>query len=484
MWMTPFLALWASSAPVFAAEPVFVPDFTPGSGAEFAVSVMLQGLVFDRFLKHDYILLTGDVVGRVLGAEAVTNCASRPGCPVDLLPRVPAQLAVVVAVTRAGDGLVGNVKIYQPGGTRPVEELFLPIEGGQEAKFADAIVTAADGLIAKLGPSPDPVITAAARMIAGQTAPDFISVPTAAPRPVPAPLAPAAPATVAPPAPAPAPSPPRPPRREASQPHVGDLDEVLEGTGYSHRHLLGVEAQFRQSGAGPREWAARNMPHAGRVAFEIRSGVGFGDVDRVARVAVATSGGETVGSWYAEGPAASRRVRGDLYVGYAPLAALDLGVLTGIQYGQRAVDTEVLSLSPTGEVTASETFDTVVVQAIQVYVQPRVRVYLIPLGPVKPYLLTGVDFRIFDDYEIVQPQSISYPQPVGGVIPGWHGGGGLMIDPVPVVGAFVEGGYTRHFGRFSAPQENTAGTWTQDSQSLAGTQQITVSVVGGLQFRL
>jgi hypothetical protein len=250
------------------------------------------------------------------------------------------------------------------------------------------------------------------------------------------------------------------------------------------RYAAGVEDRFRASGLSADEWLARTTPHAGRVLFEVRAGVGGGDVDRAADVRVQAVEGAATGSWYSEGPAAGRRPRADVFVGYAPLAAIDVGVLAGVQYGHRVVGTRVISVSSEGDLVSTDPSGPFEVQAVQVYVQPRIRLFPVPLGPVKPYLLTGMDFRVFDDYEIVQPESLRYPQPLGGLIPGWHGGAGLMFDPVPTVGAFVEGGYTRHFGAFSAAQEITVGDWTQNTPAPQVTQRITLSLVGGLQFRI
>lgn len=468
MWISGLLAAATWSAPASAAEPIFLPDFTPTAQSEFAISVMLQGLVIDRLLEHGYLVLTGDAVGRSFGAERVIDCAKRPECPGDLMDELPARVAVVVAVTRTPSGLAGVVRLYRPDAPQPVDELFLPIAGGEEAAFAEAILAHTAEIVDRLPPSPERALLEAAQIIAGELPPEEIDLGR-----TPAPSTSSRPTVPPPP-----PEPPPPSRYDHVTPHTGELAAILAGTGVGRRHVLGVETNFRMSGLAAREWVARTRPHAGRIAFELRGGVGMGDVDRVADVRVRTASGEPQASWYIEGPASARRVRGEVYLGYAPVAALDVGVVVGGQYGHRRVRTAVVSGAEHTDFPEQD------VQALQIDVEPRLRLYLVRLGPVKPYLTTGAELRVFDDYQIVQPETVKYPQPLGGVIPGWHGGGGVMIDPAPVFGVFAEAGLTRHFGPLSAPQELTVGTWDDPRGELDGTQQITVSVVGGIQFRL
>ncbi len=51
-----------------AAEPIVLPDFTPGSADPFAVSVsvMVQGTVADRLLHDGHIVLTTEVIQPVV----------------------------------------------------------------------------------------------------------------------------------------------------------------------------------------------------------------------------------------------------------------------------------------------------------------------------------------------------------------------------------------------------------------------------------
>jgi hypothetical protein len=90
-----------------------------------------------------------------------------------------------------------------------------------------------------------------------------------------------------------------------------------------------------------------------------------------------------------------------------------------------------------------------------------------------------------DRYQIDQPPTLTYPVPGAALIPGWIGGGGMMIDPGPIVGVFAEGSYTRHFGVRSQPLEYGQGApWPYEYTPIDATGALTVAVTGGIQFRL
>jgi hypothetical protein len=223
------------------------------------------------------------------------------------------------------------------------------------------------------------------------------------------------------------------------------------------------------------------MPHAGRVAFEIRAGIGMGDNDRAADIRVELLDGNEQGdSFYQEGPLSARRPQGGIYLGYAPATMIDIGVAAGLQWGKRTFTTGWTRVSVTNSgkaISPSTTGD-----QVMFYIQPRIRGYLVPVGPAKPYLFTGADIRIFDDYDLAQPDTFIYPVPPGGVIPGWIGGGGLMIDPSPIVGFFFEGSYTQHFG----PRAETAtfGGWAHEALAAPIGAGYNIGLTGGVQIRI
>jgi hypothetical protein len=166
---------------------------------------------------------------------------------------------------------------------------------------------------------------------------------------------------------------------------------------------------------------------------------------------------------------------------------IDIGVMGALQWGERKTTTAVLtgSSTSTGFVQQPNPTPLQSAEAVQLLLQPRVRGYLVPMGPAKPFLVTGAEIRVFNSYLVEQPANLLYPVPTGGVVPGWVGGGGLMIDPGPIVGIFAEGTYTAHFGSraiYSAPVAATP--WPHGALQELPYAKYTVGITGGVQFRL
>ncbi len=470
---------WA--APARAAEPILVPEFTPASPAEFAIAGMLGSQVQDRLLQDGHIVLTETVIASAVGTS-LENCAARAGCPADVLPKVPARMAVVVMIGRAADGtLVGYLRLFVGADPRPAQSVDIPILPGQEYLFAEQVSTSVRQLLNLVGPSPDAVLMAAARLLSGQAPLATSPVPAPVIAPVPAPI------VGNPPVPVTRvdlddPVEPDPKVRTAG----GDerpLETLLAGTDVAPRHVLGAESSLRKSGKDPRDWMFEKSPHGGRFTMDIQAGLGIGDIERGAdlRVTFDEEGTQTE-EWYQEGPFYARRPRGALFLGYAPSAWVDFGLLAGVQYGNRVLTTGYARALPDGttEVTTNAAQD---LQAVQVLFQPRARLYVVPTGPVKPYLATGPEFRVFDGYKIQQStDGPIYPVPPGGVMYGWNGAGGLMIDPGPIIGFFAEGSYSRMFGLRSGPAQ--AGAWSSPPPAPPIPTHQTIAIVGGVQFRI
>jgi hypothetical protein len=454
-----------------AAEPILVPDFTPGSPAEFAIAGMLSSQAQDRLLADGEIVLTEEAVQPAVG-NALHGCAARAGCPSDVLPHLPARMAVVVMIARtADDNIMGYIRLFVGSDARPLLSRDVPILPGQESLFTDQVSGAVRELLATIGPSSDAVLMAAARLLSGQ--PLGPSQPSP-PRPG------EPPDDVALDAPNGPGDPERPPKGTADN---RPLDQLLDGSGVYPRHLAGSVMAFRKAALDPRDWVFRNSPHAGRVTVGVQAGLGIGDTERSGdlRATIDAEGHQTE-AWYQEGPYYARRSRGGVFVGYAPVTFLDLGCLFGLQYGGRYLTTGLAHEQSDGS-TAITLNKAQELQAVQLLFQPRVRGYLIPLGPAKPYLFTGPEFRFFDKYELAQSGSGPlYDPPPGGTVFGYGGGGGLMIDPSPIVGFYAEGSYTQLFGTRAGPVEH--GAWSSPHPAPDVPTHHTIGVVGGVQFRI
>ena len=460
-----------------AAEPILVPEFSTGSQNEFTAAVMIGSQVKDRLLADGHIVLDDSVVGPVIGDQATANCVSNPQCPTAFLKRLPTRIAVVVRISRVGHSLMGHLEMWEQSSMKPNIVRDIAIPPGNEAMFANEVSMATAELIRRVGPSPDSVLMAAARLIAGQA-------PNAGPQPGPVPRPPpVAPVPRPLPTPLPVPQPAQPVVQldGPPQPNPGPIGSLGEETGVFPRHVRGSDKHYEKSGQDPRDWVYKNMPHAGRVAFEIRAGLSLGDNDRTSDIRVELrDGNKQSASFYQEGPRYSRRPQGGIYLGYAPATMVDIGVAGGLQWGHRSFTTgwkRVSQTNPGSAISDPRSGD-----QVMFYVQPRVRGYLVPVGAAKPYLVTGIDLRVFDGYDLEQPDGFEYPVPPGGVVPGWVGGGGLMIDPSPIAGFFFETAYALYFGpRASAA---VSGTWSHEALEVPTGVGYNVGLTGGVQIRI
>ncbi|MEM6931784.1 MAG: hypothetical protein AAF602_32935, partial [Myxococcota bacterium] len=273
------------------------------------------------------------------------------------------------------------------------------------------------------------------------------------------------------------------PRGDGSTPHTASIRELIEGTSVKRRYLVGAERHFKKSGLDPRDYMYVGTPHAGRVTIEVRAGFGSGDINRQARLRAEVVDGDQQRSWYREGPDRGQSFRGEFVLGYAPVTLFDIGALVGLQYGERTVNTGIYSpIEATGQVERRSNADTSL--ALNVYLQPRLRLFLVPFGPAKPFVVGGAEFRFIDGYAIAG-NGVEYLTPEPGIVPGAFGGAGMMIDAGPIVGLFAEATYTQHFGpRAGATQASRVGGWPYDESPFDATQMSTVAINGGVQFRL
>ncbi|MEN0068182.1 MAG: hypothetical protein AAGA48_39030 [Myxococcota bacterium] len=480
---------WSGAA--FGAEPLFVPSFTPNTPDEAALARQLEQAVVAQLQKDGHIVIDAGVASTVVPPSAIDRCAVLPTCPSEVLPQLPARFSVVARIDRLSDGtILGHVEYYQTARKEAIRITDASVARDEGQPFAEEVARTTAEVIGETGPSTDAMRDAARKLIADAKTPA-----PAAPSP-----APEAPSEAPPDLPTETPTPEptedpkteetKPemmagPRGDGSEPHTLPIDELIAGTSVKRRYLIGAERHFKKSGLDPRDYMYVATPHAGRVTIEVRAGFGSGDINRQARLRAEVTDAEQTNAWYREGPAAGQSFRGELVVGYAPATFIDIGVLFGLQYGERIVTNGVYTTfaeSDQVEQRSSRADETL---SLNVYLQPRLRVFLVPFGPAKPFLVGGVEVRFFDGYPIAQPEEVTYLLPESGFVPGGVFGGGMMIDAGPIVGLFAEATYTRHFGLRSAPFEDTSvGPWDYTESPFNATDSATIAINGGVQFRL
>lgn len=484
------LGALASSGTARAGEPVLMPDFTPGTTSDFGLASLLQQTTEQALARAGHVVLRTDVVAPVVGRDDIVGCYDSDTCPRRALMRLPARFGIVVRVRREGDEMLADVQLWEQTGADPLETRTLTVVPGEEEQLGREIADLIDEMAKVMGPADASDLIAAARLITEhegrEDAPDPVKPEPVKPRPEPEEPEPVKPQ--------PEPERPEPvkPQPEPEKPTpvskvptpIEDLDlttdagmaEALEGTSYAERNLLGVRQNFIESGLDVRSWGARQTPHAGRVIVEVRAGLAIGDVDRLAQVRTTIAAGEQT-QWFREGPVSGQRFRSGLYAGYAPTAWIDLGVLAGLQYGERQLDSGYSDDLGNGE-TSNDS-----VQAVQLYVQPRLRFYPVRMGPVKPYLAAGWDMMIFDRWRIKPVDGVEYAEPPGGIMQGPVVAGGLLVDPSPIVGLFAEASHTWTTGVRAQPASASQNIPPGAPIIVEGDRRI-IGLVGGVQFRL
>ena len=473
-------------APSLASEPVLLAPVVPASSDDAGVADVVENQTRERLLSDGWVVLDAETVAPVVNATALDACATEPiPCAQGVLVGLPIRLAIAARLDRIGDTLIGHVEIVAPGGAAPLATVNVPVVPGNEHLFALEVSRLASQATDGMDPASADLLAAAARLIAGPDPAMGSGSGSATP--------------VAPVAPASAPAPAGRDRRASGRPEgraparspsagpppvVGDtVEERIEGTGVRKRRLAGSVRHFMKSGMDPRDYLYRAMPHAGQLILEARAGFGMGDVDRQVLLRIEEQEGALNNAWYREGPAAASNFQGSAYIGFAPVTVLDIGVLVGFQYANRVYDTGTITLDNLGDFDRRMVRAPDVVQALDIIVQPRLRLYVVPVGPAKPYIVGGAELKVFNDYQ----GNDTFIVPAGGWIQGAVGGGGVLIDPGPVVGLFAEGTYARHFGDRSATITGTSNgswDWADGEDPPAASNGATVAITGGVQFRL
>jgi hypothetical protein len=228
-------------------------------------------------------------------------------------------------------------------------------------------------------------------------------------------------------------------------------------------------------------WMAVNTPHAGRLIFELRGGVGLGDVDRHLDVSAAVAADQTVTTNWQLSPQTGTSGQVMMFIGYAPNAWFDLTLGFGMHIGKATWNVDwVLPDGTPGSGEGSSVL-------MQPTVSPRGRVYLVPIGPVKPYATVGGDFRFYFQPSVSLKGVPDLELPVGGNLPGVLVGGGISFDAAPTIGILIEGTWTRHFGADSGVTQSVPVVGAPETPALgapAAFRNETVGVVAGLQVRL
>jgi hypothetical protein len=398
------------------AGSVLVPDYTPRTTSDFALADDLT-LATRRALESNGMSVIGPDDIRAQAQGAADGCAEEAACPGNLWPWFTAGLATVGSATYNGGKVDVAVHIYQRDTDAPVLTLRETIGAGDIGAFAVRVAKAA----AKLEPAPVELVVPTRPSYESTFDPDSVSRSTPVDEVEELEPDPAPPKTT----------------RSAEGRAAADAERVAMGN-----IPWSAYDKYRRSGKSQQEWLTRARIRTGAGIVELHLGAVLGDVDRRydARVAVERNNQGTLdvldiyqrdgfvnGIGYTIGAA----------VGYVPLYWLEVGLLGGIQLGDKQLSTG-WEQQIAGELIDSdvEVFDPAA--ATMALIEPRARIYLSAAGVVKPYLLAAVDLRVYDGYQAPDLTEIDYPDRSGGYSLGPTLGLGLAFDPTERGTAFIE----------------------------------------------
>ena len=213
------------------------------------------------------------------------------------------------------------------------------------------------------------------------------------------------------------------------------------------RVILSLPAKFEQeyldSNMMPDAWVKQRRIRAGNILVELHSGLALGDVNRSydTRIGIREDGDSIFDIYEYEtfSPGTGSMLGGA--IGYAPLWWMELNLYGGVILAQKDLSTGWEQQTSDGSIINSDELDYDPVLAVSGHVEPRIRLYMVPAGPVKPYVLTGAYFRWFDPFQTEDlggEHPLSYSDLPSGVHYGVTAGGGVAFDSAGPVGVFFE----------------------------------------------
>ncbi|MCK6504176.1 hypothetical protein L6R53_12370 [Myxococcota bacterium] len=392
------------------AADVVLPDFTPATMDDFAAADDLGNLARMALEDRGLVVLGGEALEALVG-DAALACADEVSCPVNLWGRIDASTAVVGRVGQEDGLLHVRILVYEGRGsraTRTYEERLPPAAAGE------LLLRVADDL-----------------------APETLA-PPAVSRPVPGVVeeryAPASGAAEEPPLDE---EPPRRPDRES--------DEQVDRLGLPAY----AERRYEDSGAHADAWLEQARVRRPAVFLELHGGALMGDLDRRydTRVGLYDELGDAWSdrdTYTYHSFLNSRGFTGGLAVGYQAAWWVDVSLLGGVQLGRKELTTGWETWEAAGNPDGTDEFlesDQVVydpVSAVLGFMEPRVRLYPLATGILKPYVLAGFHLRFYDAYAVPDQEFVDYPEAQGGVGMGPTVGGGLAFDAPKGAVGFIE----------------------------------------------
>lgn len=434
-----------------------LPDFTPATMDDFAAADDLGNLARMALEDRGLVVLGGEALEALVG-DAAMACADEVACPVNLWGRIDASTAVVGRVGQEDGMLHVRVLVYEQRGsraTRTYEERLSPAAAGE------LLLRIADDLAPETLTPPT-----VSRPVTGVVEERYAPVGGAIEREDEA------------------------LDEEPARRPDRDSDDRIEALGLPAY----AERRYQDSGQHADDWLEQARVRRPALFLELNGGALMGDLDRRYDTRVGLY--DELGDAWSERDIYtyhsflnSRGFAGGVALGYQAAWWVDVSLLAGAQLGRKELTTGWETWEAAGNPDGSDELlesDQVVydpVSAVIAFMEPRVRLYPLATGILKPYVLAGFHLRFYDAYAVPDQEFVDYPEAGGGVGMGPTVGGGLAFDAPKGAVGFIEIPWTYVVSPSGAAVTDTGGL-DQVPPQFVGVGQFLVLKAGlGVHFR-
>jgi len=445
------------------AEPVLVPAFTAQSEAEAQRAPEFYEVLVSELSRSGYEVKGTEEISQKLGTF-VEGCANSPRCVPAMFEAWSSPIALVGAVTTVGDRQRVTVRFYVPRERSPAKVFQVdlrPEESWTTAQRVPVLVDALLTLVDSEYSAPDPVSTQPVQQLQDESlgpvvegseepeaAPadegeleDFLSSEDVLEEEAPASEAPAseegADASEVVPAEPVAEAPPETAIERAEREEAERLEMGLNQRMYR---------KYVDSGEKAERWLQTRKPRNNTGSIEVSGGMSSGDLHRQydVRVALSEDGFAELGRYESD---IFRADYGDygkhinVALGYNIGEYIEVSFLGGIQAAKKTMSSGwelYASDLNTSDLVDVDNHNHGTVNAYQGVISPRLRLFLLPVGPVKVYGMGGMQLLIADGFHVPDLQRVDYPDHPSKTLFGASYGGGVMVDPQSYLGIFAE----------------------------------------------
>ena len=382
---------------VATANDVLLPHFTPSSLDDIGAAERFEQALYTEINNLNVSVVSPQTLDQEF-PNIATSCADTPTCPPELLSRQGATLLIVGSIEVDGGSYNVLVRFYGKNDNSPLEVRAKTIAESEFSSFVSEIAQDA-AVFLELIPTHSSKPVPTETEVVTQTQVVIKEVET-----------------------------------KEQKPHSLNDDPRLRKLPKKLRD------DYLQSPKPVDEWMQMQRIRAGNVLVETHLGVSFGDVIRRYDTRLGFMPNKDIYGIYeydafiTGGPAVNLGVS----IGYAPLWWLELSIYGGVLIYNKELNVGWEQRENSETVIDSYEFIHPPSTASAGDIEPKVRIYMVPNGPVKPYVLAGGFIRIYDGYTVPDSQDVNYSNRPEGVHFGAMGGAGLAFDSQSPVGVFLE----------------------------------------------